>query len=108
VDNPGAGPVAERRTVGATRDGATMTAMTVRTATALISADEFLAQDHPIGSELIDGVVHVNDPGFRHQILCSRVTTHSCCGRARHPGRGRPGRGGNWVLNDRNVYQPDV
>jgi Uma2 family endonuclease len=85
-----------------------MTAMTARTATALISADEFLSQDHPIGSELIDGVVHVNDPGFRHQRLCSRVyDALMLWGRGR-PEPGEAGWGGNWVLSDRNVYKPDV
>jgi ABC-type antimicrobial peptide transport system permease subunit len=41
------------------------------TAVTAISADEFLAGDYPIGSELIDGVVHMNDPTFLHQRICS-------------------------------------
>lgn len=85
-----------------------MTAMTARAATALISADEFLSQDHPIGSELIDGVVHVNDPGFRHQLVCSRINEALLLWSLGPDGRGRPGWGGNWVLSDRNVYKPDV
>ena len=85
-----------------------MTAMTVRTATALISADEFLSQDHPIGSELIDGVVYLNDPNFRHQLLCSRINEALLLWSRGSDGQGRPGWGGNWVLTDRNVYKPDV
>ena len=85
-----------------------MTAMTVRTATALISADEFLSQDYPIGSELIDGVVYVNDPGFRHQLLCSRINEALLLWSLGVADRGRPGWGGNWVLSDKNVYKPDV
>jgi Uma2 family endonuclease len=85
-----------------------MTAMTVRTATALISADEFLAQDYPIGSELIDGVVYVNDPAFLHQRICSRVFTALMLWIRTQGGGGEPGWGGNWVLSDRNVFKPDV
>jgi hypothetical protein len=43
-----------------------MTAMTVQAQDPRISAEEFLSHDYPIGSELIDGVVHVNDATFRH------------------------------------------
>lgn len=85
-----------------------MTAMTVPTATARISADQFLSHDHPIGSELVDGVVHVNDPGFRHQLLCSRIYEALLLWTRQAHGRGRLGWGGNWVLTDRNVYKPDV
>lgn len=38
-----------------------------------ISAEEFLARDHPIGSELIDGVVHIDDATFRHNRIRGRV-----------------------------------
>ncbi len=85
-----------------------MTAMTVRTAAALISAEEFLSHDYPIGSELIDGVVHMNDPGFRHQLICSRIYDALMLWSHREEGTGRPGWGGNWVLSDRNVFKPDV
>jgi Uma2 family endonuclease len=85
-----------------------MTAMTVRTATALISADEFLSQDHPIGSELIDGAVYVNDPGFRHQRICRRLFAALDGWVRAHDDTGEAGWGGNWVLNDRNVYKPEV
>ena len=71
-----------------------MRAMTVRTAAALISAEEFLSQDYPIGSELIDGVVYVNDPAFRHQLLCSRVFEALLLWTSGDEGRGRPGWGG--------------
>lgn len=82
-----------------------MTAMTVTTAR--ISSDEFLAGDYPIGSELIDGVVHINDGTFRHNRLAKRVDmalTRWCDG----PGHGESGQGGNWVLGDGHVYKPDV
>ncbi|MDN5918815.1 MAG: Uma2 family endonuclease [Pseudonocardia sp.] len=85
-----------------------MTAMTVQVTTGRISAEEFLSHDYPIGSELIDGVVHVNDPGFRHQRICKRIDL-TLTGWADGPqGGGESGQGGNWVLSDGHVYKPDV
>lgn len=87
--------------------------MTVRTAAAhppaaRITADEFLSHDYPIGSELIDGVVHVNDPGFRHQEVAGRIYRAFATWSEGPAGRGRAGYGGNWVLSDGHVYKPDV
>lgn len=82
--------------------------MTARTAAALISADEFLSHDYPIGSELIDGVVHMNDPGFRHQQPSRRILAALLHWSEGDSGHGEIGWGGNWVLSDRNVYKPDV
>lgn len=82
-----------------------MTAMTVTTTQ--VSADEFLAGDYPIGSELIGGVVYVNDATFPHNRLCKRIDlalTRWTDG----PGSGESGQGGNWVLSDGHVYRPDV
>lgn len=82
-----------------------MQAMTVTTAR--ISADEFLSGDYPIGSELINGVVHMNDPGFRHQRICGRI--YQALFRWSDAGAGgETGWGGNWVLSDDHVYKPDV
>ena len=76
-------------------------------ATARISADEFLSGDYPIGSELIDGVVHMNGPGFRHQRICSHV--FQALFRWSDGGAGgETGWGGNWVHSDAHVYKPDV
>lgn len=90
-----------------------MTAMTVQEAVSdgegqRITADEFLSQDHPIGSELIDGVVHMMDPTFRHQRLCSRIYDGLRDWTRTDGGHGEVGWGGNWVLTDRHVYKPDV
>lgn len=88
--------------------------MTVRQETSRITADEFLSgvpgapDSHPIGSELVDGVVYVNDPGFRHQEICSRIFESLFLWTRTEHGLGRVGWGGNWVLSDRNVYKPDV
>jgi Uma2 family endonuclease len=83
-----------------------MTAMTVTTTR--ISSDEFLAGDYPIGSELIDGVVHVNDPAFLHQRICKRVQLALDRWAEAGGGTGEAGWGGNWVLSDGHVYKPDV
>jgi Uma2 family endonuclease len=81
---------------------------TVTAVTSSLSADEFLSGDYPVGSELIDGVVFVNDPGFRHQRLCLRLIRALADWADSGNGSGEVGYGGNWVLADRHVYKPDV
>jgi hypothetical protein len=76
-----------------------MTAMTVTPSR--ISADEFLAGDYPISSELIDGVVDVNDPTFLHNRMGSRscptaTSTNRTCG-------GRPTERSRARMNDSSV-----
>ena len=83
-----------------------MTAMTVTTTR--ISSDEFLSGEYPTGSELIDGVVHINDAAFRHQRLCSRIHIALNDWARTKGGHGEAGWGGNWVLSDGHVYKPDV
>ncbi len=84
-----------------------MTAMTAHVATPRITADEFLSGDHPIGSELVDGVVYEMDPAFDHQEVVSRLLIALGMWVA-GSGFGRAGLGGNWVLSDGHVYKPDV
>ena len=57
-----------------------MTAMTVTTSR--ISTDEFLSGDYPTGSELIDGVVHieVRSPGTRHLDIGRKLATYHDAG----------------------------
>lgn len=86
--------------------------MTVQQDTPRITADEFLSgvpdDPYPIGSELIDGVVHVNDATFRHQRLCGRIYDALRDRTRTETGAGEVGWGGNWVLGARQVYKPDV
>lgn len=88
-----------------------MTAMTVQQDTPRVTADEFLSgvpgDQYPIGSELVDGVVHVNDATFRHQRLCGRIY-RALAAAADDTCRGEVGWGGNWVLGAQQVYKPDV
>jgi Uma2 family endonuclease len=85
-----------------------MTAMTVPAAAPRITAEEFLADDYPVGSELVDGVVHMNDPAFLHQEVVGRLYRLLASWSAGDTGHGRAGVGGNWVLDDQHVYKPDV
>jgi len=71
------------------------------------TAREFLASDAPTGSELINGVVHLNDVSFEHQELCGRLVVD--LSRWDVEGvRGASGFGGNWVLSATDVFKPDV
>ncbi|MDN5920093.1 MAG: Uma2 family endonuclease [Pseudonocardia sp.] len=85
-----------------------MTAMTVPATAPRISSEEFLSRDFPIGSELVDGVVHMNDPAFLHQEVVRRLCLALSIWADGASGRGRAGVGGNWVLSDGHVYKPDV
>ncbi|GAA1401075.1 Uma2 family endonuclease [Pseudonocardia kongjuensis] len=73
-----------------------------------VEVEEFLTGDFPVGSELVDGVVHLNDPAFLHQEVVSRLLQALAAWTRTEPGHGRAGFGGNWVLAGRNVYKPDV
>jgi Uma2 family endonuclease len=84
-----------------------MTAMAVEAAARRITADEFLSHDYPVGSELIDGVVFLNDATFLHQEVCARLLSALRDWALEH-GLGRSGYGGNWVLSPHHVYKPDV
>ena len=72
-----------------------------------ITADEFLAGPYPPGSELVDGVVHVNDAAFLHQEVVGRIYA-ALREWALTVLLGRAGFGGNWVLDDGHVYKPDA
>jgi Uma2 family endonuclease len=85
-----------------------MTAMTVQAHGTRISADEFLSHDYPIGSELVDGVVHMNDASFRHNRICGRLDFALKLWSMSAGGHGESGQGGNWVLSRGHVYKPDV
>lgn len=82
--------------------------MTTMSTTRRLTADEFLAGDFPRGAQLIEGEVIVNDPGFWHQELCLRVVLALRSWVDSEPGHGRVGFGGNWRLDARSLYKPDV
>lgn len=85
-----------------------MTAMTVPAAVPRITAEEFLADDYPVGSELVDGVAHTNDPAFLHQEIVFRLLQAFGAWIRSDVGHGHAGFGGTWVLDDRHVYKPDA
>lgn len=74
----------------------------------MLTADDFLAGDFPPGSELVDGEMVMNDPGFTHQELALRIVRALARWTESAAGHGRAGFGGNWVLAPRQVYKPDA
>ncbi len=76
--------------------------------TASLTADEFLAGDYPVGSELINGEIFVNDPPCPHQEVVARLNEVLRAWTRTAQGFGRAGQRGNWVLAGGNVYMPDV
>jgi len=79
--------------------------MTTRTE---LSIEQFLADDWPADTQLVDGEVIMNDPGFRHQKIARRllVALEAWVHDGDH--RGITGWGGNWTLAPGQVYKPDV
>jgi Uma2 family endonuclease len=73
-----------------------------------ISVEEFLTPEYPIGSWLVDGVVHVEEVSFRHISISGRILFALATWERSSAGRGEAGWGGNWVLAGGNVYKPDV
>jgi Uma2 family endonuclease len=79
--------------------------MTTRTE---LSIEEFLAGDWPADTQLVDGEVCMNDPGFRHQKIASRLHLALGAWVQAAERRGITGWGGNWTLAPGQVYKPDV
>lgn len=74
-----------------------------------MTADEFLAlppEEHR--KELIDGVVVVSEPVLRHQRIAGELFRQLANWTVDHPGTGEAGFGCDVVLDDLNVYVPDV
>lgn len=78
-------------------------------AAARLTAEEYLATtDGSPGMQLIDGEIVVTDPAFRHQRIVGEIYRLLANWLAAHPGHGETGMGGNFHLDDRNVFVPDV
>ncbi len=78
-------------------------------AAARLTAEEYFATtDESPGMQLIDGEIVVNDPTFRHQRLVGEIHRLLANWLAADPGSGEAGLGGNFHLDDRNVFVPDV
>lgn len=83
--------------------------MTAMPAAGLMTADEFLLLEYEgVRTQLIDGVIVVNEPGLLHQMVLRAVflAISDWC-------RAAPGRGREWLpldvrIDDRNVFGPDM
>jgi len=78
-------------------------------AAARLTAEEYFATtDESPGVQLIDGEIVVNEPTFRHQRLVGEIFRLLANWLSGHPGHGEAGLGGNFHLDDANVFVPDV
>ncbi len=74
-----------------------------------MTAQEFFAStDELPHAQLIDGELVVNSPAFRHNRLIIRMVELFATHRATHPGAGEVGISGDAVLDQFNVYVPDL
>ena len=73
-----------------------------------LTADEYLARDDRRRTELIDGVVVVNEPANLHQIVCMLVVVELVAWTRSLEGYGTATLPLNVKLDDDNVLAPDV
>jgi Uma2 family endonuclease len=73
-----------------------------------LTADEFLARDYPRRTELIDGMVIFNQPGFPHQNVCALILVELVTWTRSPRGRGTATLPLNLVLADDSVLSPDL
>jgi Uma2 family endonuclease len=73
-----------------------------------LTADEYLARDDPRRTELIDGVVVVNEPGNLHQIVCTLFLVELVMWTRSLEGHGTATFPLNVKLDAKNVLAPDV
>src|SRR3954462_10957626 len=73
-----------------------------------LTADAYLASDDPRRTELIDGVVVVNEPSVLHQRVVGAVYEALATWTRTPDGRGAASLPINVPLDDANVLAPDV
>jgi Uma2 family endonuclease len=74
-----------------------------------MTVDEFLALgEAPFKYWLVEGHLVVNEPKLPHQIAVRRILVALTIWVDAAPGRGEVGMPADFVLDDRNVYAPDV
>ena len=72
-----------------------------------LSVEEYLAGDWPLGTQLIDGEVVVNQPLLPHQFALANLYALLRAWAEATPGRGKPGLSVDLTLPE-SVYAPDV
>ena len=73
-----------------------------------LTADDYLARDDPRRTELIDGVLVVNEPSILHQHVCGLVYQALAAWTRTPTGRGMATLPLNVALDAENVLAPDV
>ena len=73
-----------------------------------LTADEFLARDYPRRTELIDGMVVFNQPGYPHQHVCGLILFELMTWTRTPQGRGTAVMPLNLVPADDTVVSPDI
>jgi Uma2 family endonuclease len=74
-----------------------------------MTVDEFFALgEAPFRYQLVEGALVVNEPKLPHQIAVANVLMALTTWRRAAPGRGYAGMPADFVLDERNVYAPDV
>ncbi len=78
-------------------------------AAARLTAEQYFAipVESP-GMQLIDGEIVVTDPTFRHQRIAGEIYRLLSNWVEANPGHGEAGLGGNFHMDERNVFAPDV
>jgi Uma2 family endonuclease len=73
-----------------------------------LTAEEYLALPPEPNTQLLDGEIVVNDPGVRHQRILLELVRLMADWLLAHPGVGEAGIGCNILIDERNVFVPDV
>lgn len=74
-----------------------------------MTVDEFLALgEAPFKYWLVEGRLVVNEPKLPHQIAVGNILYALDSWRRATPGRGHVGMPADFILDDRNIYAPDV
>jgi Uma2 family endonuclease len=82
--------------------------MTVTTVTERLTADEYLAREDPRRTELVDGVVLVNEPAVLHQRVVGLIYAALLAWTRSAPGRGTVSLPLDVRLDNATVLAPDV
>jgi Uma2 family endonuclease len=82
--------------------------VTVTTVVERLSADAYLAREDPRRTELLDGVVIVNQPSVLHQRVCARIHRALEAWVSSAKGRGEASWPLDVMLDDGTVLAPDV
>lgn len=73
-----------------------------------LTAEEYLALPPEPNTQLIDGEILANDVSLRHHRILAELFRQLAGWLLAHPGVGEAGIGGNILIDEHNVFVPDV